>query len=193
MATGSPTDLCALGHDTCGLIGHLLNLKILTFLKCAGTHTECLNICALKACGLLVGQFNLVPETKVLLEFLLNFLPGKDITNLTTHLLQMCGESILAHLLVLQHLEVCLIVTCGQAKSSGLVIGGNDYESLFLVLEIEVIGNLDGLIKIKHLLNVCTGIIGMAGIVNTATLHHHEETLLGLFHHEVNGSLGNLG
>ena len=47
----------------------------------------------------------------------------KDIAYLTSHLLQMCGESVLTHLLVLQHLEVGLVVTCGQAKSSGLMIG----------------------------------------------------------------------
>ena len=90
MATCSPTDLGTLGHYTCSLIGHLGNLKVLTLLECAGTHTKGLNICALKAGGLLVGKFNLVPETKVILEFLLNFLPGKDIIYLT--IFSRCAE-----------------------------------------------------------------------------------------------------
>ena len=33
----------------------------------------------------------------------------------------------------------------------------------------------------------------MAGVVNTTALHHHEEALLGIFHHIIYGSLGNLG
>ena len=105
----------------------------------------------------------------------------------------MGGESGLTHLLVLENLEVGLVVTCCKSQSSGLVIGGNDYQSLLLVLEIEVIGNLDGLVEIKHLLNVSTGVIGMAGVVDTSAFHHHEESLLGVFHHKVYGSLGNLG
>ena len=57
------------------------------------------------------------------------------------------------------------------------------------MFEIEFICNLDGFIKIQHLTDISSGIIGMASLVNTSALHHHEETLLGILHHEINGSL----
>ena len=61
-------------------------------------------------------------------------------------------------------------------------------QSLLLVLEIEIVCHHYGFVKVQHLLNICAGIVCMAGLVYPATLHHHEETFPGVLHHKIYGS-----
>ena len=88
----------------------------------------------------------------------------------------------MASLLGMQSSKVELILPVTKSESTRLVVGSDDDEGLLGMLQIELIGYSDGLVKIDDLMEYGSGIVGMGCIVNLAALDHEEEALAVVEH-----------
>ena len=58
------------------------------------------------------------------------------------------------------------------------MVGGGDHDCLGLLILDEVEHAAEGLVVGKHLVDLGSGIVVVAGVVNTRTFNHEEETLV---------------
>ena len=134
----------------------------------------------LVAQGILVAfaQGNGVPEAEVCSQRLLHLFPGDIVLALVTHTVDNTREAYMAYLLRLQDSEVERIGAIAQGEATCLMVGSDNDECLLGMLLVELVGHADGLVEVHRLLQCSCSIVGMAGIINLATLDHEEEALL---------------
>ncbi len=76
-------------------------------------------------------------------------------------------------------LQVCVVA--GKIASYGhaacIMVGGDDYQGLVGMSQIEVVCHFDSLVEIKYLFDYSTSVVGMSGMVYVAAFDHHEEFL----------------
>lgn len=82
------------------------------------------------------------------------------------------------HTLVAEQVGVEFIRTTAQDEAAGLVVGSDHDERLFGMFFIEGKSLTDSIVHIDDLVDYGSGVVGMAGIVYLASLHHQEEALL---------------
>ena len=126
---------------------------------------------------LVAGYLHGVPETEVLAVETFHILPA-GFGCLFEELREAVGEDPRGAFLVLEEVQMEGIIAVAERQTACLMIGGDEDECLVGVREIEIIGDLHGVVHIPSLADRGSCVIGMAGIVDHTTLDHHEEALV---------------
>ena len=127
---------------------------------------------------LLVGRdLHGVPETEVLAVETFHILPA-GFGCLFEELREAIGEDPRGAFLVFEDVQMERIIAVAERQTACLMIGGDEDEGLVGVREVEIIGDLHGVVHIPSLADRGSCVIGMAGVVDHTTLDHHEEALV---------------
>ena len=126
---------------------------------------------------LVAGDLHGVPETEVLAVETFHILPA-GFGCLFEELREAVGEDPRGAFLVLEEVQMEGIIAVAECQTACLMIGGDEDKGLVGVREIEIIGDLHGVVHIPGLADGGCCIVGMAGIVDHTTLDHHEEALV---------------
>ena len=137
----------------------------------------CLLVEVFEVILLVVGDLHGVPEAEVLAVETLHIRP-LGFGCFFEELSEAVGEDPRGAFLVLEEIQMERIIAVAERQTACLMIGGDEDEGLVGVREIEIIGDLHGVVHIPGLADGGCCIVGMAGIVDHTTLDHHEEALV---------------
>lgn len=151
-----------------GLV-HVLGILALAF--------ACLLVEVFEVILLVVGDLHGVPEAEVLAVETLHIRPF-GLGCFFEELREAVGEDPRGAFLVLEEIQMERIIAVAERQTACLMIGGDEDKGLVGVREIEIIGDLHGVVHIPGLADRGSSVIGMAGVVDHTTLDHHEEALV---------------
>lgn len=55
------------------------------------------------------------------------------------------------------------------------MVGGDDNQGFVGVLQVEVVGNTDGIVEVDDFAHGCAAVVAVSGMVDVAPLDHHKE------------------
>ena len=186
--TGLVVDGVADSHAE-GDVGAVQLVILLAHLALAGgTHLQGALVGLAQVLHLVVGQQQLAcaggsgvggqGQAKDVLHILHGSLKGGLVGNVALHIggIELC----VGHLLVCQIGQEGVVVggLVADGHAAGLVVGGDEDQSLVGVGVIEVHRSLHRVAHLQHIVDGSSGIVGVAGPVDLAGLGHQEEALL---------------
>ena len=176
VRAGSPTDVGLLVQERDARFAKRIDglVHVLGILALAGTSGF---VEVFEVILLVVGDIHGVPETEVLAVETLHIRPF-GLGCFFEELSEAVGEDPRGAFLVPEEVQMERIIAVAECQTACLMIGGDEDKGLVGVREIEIIGDLHGIVHIPRLADRGSSVIGMAGIVDHTTLDHHEEALV---------------